>query len=60
MDMPGVNELEQGAAGIEVVYAQTPGGAQITYTSTEPTLISAIHAWFDRQASDHGMPGMGG
>jgi hypothetical protein len=60
MDMPGVNELEQGAAGIEVVYAQTSGGAQITYTSTEPTLISAIHAWFDRQASDHGMSGMGG
>lgn len=46
MDMPGVNELEQGAARVTVVYAQTPGGAQITYTSTEQTLISALHAGF--------------
>ncbi len=60
MDMPGVNELEQGAARVTVVYARTPGGAQISYTSTEPTLISALHAWFGRQASDHSMPGMGG
>jgi hypothetical protein len=60
MDMPGVNELEQGAARVKVVYAQTSGGAQITYTSTEATLIAALHAWFDRQASDHSMPGMGG
>jgi hypothetical protein len=60
MDMPGVNELEHGAARVKVVYAQTTGGAQITYTSTEPTLISALHAWFDRQAGDHSAPGMGG
>lgn len=60
MDMPGVNELEQGAARVTVIYAQTPDGAQITYTSTEPTLISALHAWFDRQASDHSAPDMGG
>jgi hypothetical protein len=60
MDMPGVNELKQGAARVTVVSAQTPDGAQITYTSTEPTLISALHAWFDRQASDHSIPGMGG
>jgi hypothetical protein len=60
MDMPGLNELEQGATRVKVVYAQTPGGAQITYTSTEPTLISALHAWFDRQSLDHGAAGMGG
>jgi hypothetical protein len=60
MDMPGVTELEAGAARVKVVYAQTRGGAQITYTSTEPTLTSALHAWFDRQASDHSLPGMGG
>jgi hypothetical protein len=60
MGMPGVNELEQGAARVKVVYAQTPGGAQVTYTSTEPTLIAALHAWFDRQANDHSTPGMGG
>ncbi|HTK16326.1 MAG TPA: aspartate carbamoyltransferase [Acidimicrobiia bacterium] len=60
MDMPGVNALEEGAARVKVVYAPTSGGAQITYTSTEAALISALHAWFDRQAADHSAPGMGG
>lgn len=60
MDMPGVDDLEQGAARVEVVFAEIPHGARITYTSTEAKLISAIHAWFDRQASDHSMTGMGG
>ncbi len=60
MDMPGVNEMEQGVTRIKVVYAQTAAGAQITYTATEPALVSALHAWFDRQTSDHSMPGMGG
>ena len=60
MDMPGVKELEQVAASIKVVFAESPGSTRVTYTSTEPGLISAIHSWFDRQASDHGMAGMGG
>lgn len=34
--------------------------ARITYTSAEPPLVDALHAWFDRLASDHIMPGMGG
>jgi hypothetical protein len=60
MDMPGVSELEQGAARVNVTYAENSNGAQITYTSTEPSLIAALHDWFDRQESDHAMPGMGG
>lgn len=60
MDMPGVDELQRGASRVKVVLVEIPDGAQITYTSTEPTLVSAIHGWFDRQASDHAMPGMGG
>lgn len=59
-NMPGVNELAAGAARVNVDYAVTTHGAQITYSSTEPGLISALHAWFDRQTSDHAMPGMGG
>jgi hypothetical protein len=59
MDMPGVDELEQGAARVQVAFAEIPGGAQITYAATEPALISALHAWFDRQANDHSAPGMG-
>jgi hypothetical protein len=60
MDMPGVEELERGAARVEVVFAEIPGGAQITYSSGEPALVVALHAWFDRQGSDHSAPGMGG
>ncbi len=60
MDMPGVDALEQGVSRVKVVLVEIPGGAQITYTSTEPSLVAAIHDWFDRQSSDHSMPGMGG
>lgn len=60
MDMAGVKDLEQGAARVTVVYAEISDGAQITYTSTEAGLVTALHAWFDRQSTDHAMPGMGG
>jgi len=60
MDMPGVGELAKGAARINVIYALLHDGAQIIYTSEEPGLVSAIHAWFDRQTRDHTTPGMGG
>lgn len=60
MDMPGLKELEAGAARVTVTYADLPDGAQITYSSDEPALIAALHSWFDRQVADHGMPGMGG
>ena len=60
MDMPGLAELEAGAARVDVAYTDVANGAQITYSSTEPGLVAALHSWFDRQTSDHGMPGMGG
>ncbi len=60
MDMPGVSELEAGVARLDVDYESVPGGARITYFSTDPTLVDALHAWFDAQTSDHSMPGMGG
>ena len=60
MDMPGLKELEAGASRVDVRYRDVPAGAEVTYSSDEPTLVDAIHAWFDRQRSDHSMPGMGG
>lgn len=60
MDMPGLEELAAGASRVDVCYRGLPAGAEITYTSTEPTLVDALHAWFDRQSNDHAMPGMGG
>jgi hypothetical protein len=33
---------------------------QLAGSSTDPALVSALHAWFDGQVADHSMPVMGG
>jgi hypothetical protein len=38
----------------DVRYRDLPGGAQITYATTDATLAHAIEAWFEAQLSDHG------
>jgi hypothetical protein len=53
-DMPGVADLAAGYADIAVTYVETPDGAELTYTTDDPQLVVAIHAWFDRQLEDHG------
>jgi hypothetical protein len=53
-DMPGLTALERGSDRIEFEYGETPGGASITYRSSEPRLVMALHAWFDAQLTDHG------
>jgi hypothetical protein len=53
-EMPGVQELSAGAAQIKVEYTALPIGAQITFTTQDLTLITAIHRWFGAQLSDHG------
>jgi uncharacterized protein (DUF305 family) len=53
-DMPGLAELTALAARIEVVYTALPDGAQIRYTTQDPAVLTAIHAWFAAQLSDHG------
>jgi len=60
MDMPGVKELEAGASRVQVRYEPLPARARIAYASSDPVLVAALHAWFDRQDTDHAMPGMGG
>lgn len=52
--MDGVAELRAGYADIAVEYAARSDGAQLTYTSDDPELVEAIHAWIDRQVMDHG------
>lgn len=52
--MPGLAELRAGYAQIEVTYAELPDGAQIRYTTSEPAIVTALHAWFQAQLSDHG------
>jgi hypothetical protein len=53
-EMPGLRELEQGHDQVDIRYTEHPAGAQITYTTSDPSLVKALHAWFDAQVSDHG------
>ncbi|MEN3539584.1 hypothetical protein AAH991_31045 [Microbispora sp. ZYX-F-249] len=52
--MPGLHDLREGHTRIDIRYTDMPDGARITYTTGEPTLVKALHAWFDAQVSDHG------
>jgi hypothetical protein len=53
-DMPGVAQLQAGYARITVRYAELSNGAQLQYSTDDPVLIAALHAWFAAQTSDHG------
>jgi len=52
--MPGLSDLKAGASRIAVHYRDVPAGAVLEYSTSEPQLVRAIHAWFDAQAMDHG------
>lgn len=52
--MPGLREMHAGANRIAVRYADVSNGAAISYTTADPSLIAAIHAWFNAQVRDHG------
>ena len=53
-EMPGVKELASGTAQIKIDFMALPDGAQITFTTQDLHLITAIHRWFGAQLSDHG------
>jgi hypothetical protein len=53
-DMPGLKELQAGAAQMKVSYADLPAGAEIQFETTELHLLTAIHRWFGAQLSEHG------
>ncbi len=52
--MPGLGLMHAGSARIHMVYSDVPNGARITYSTTDPELIAAIHSWFKTQVGDHG------
>ncbi|MPZ95991.1 MAG: aspartate carbamoyltransferase [Propionibacteriales bacterium] len=52
--MPGVKELSEGASEIDVEYVEIPNGAELIFTTTDRTLVRALHAWTDAQVYDHG------
>jgi hypothetical protein len=52
--MAGLTELQIGAQRVTVSYSDLPDGAQITFQTTDPHLLTAIHRWFGAQLSEHG------
>lgn len=52
-DMPGLAELARAGDKLKVKYKELPGGARLSFTSRDPSVISAVHAWFAAQRSDH-------
>ncbi len=53
-DMPGLETLEEGSDRIDISYQRRADGASITYATSEPELVTALHEWFAAQTSDHG------
>lgn len=55
-EMPGLVELE--AAGkadqLTVSYNELADGAEISYASDDPSVVTALHLWFQAQVVDHG------
>jgi hypothetical protein len=52
--MPGLQAMHAGTKRISVRYSEVHNGAAITYTTSDSGLVSAVHAWFKAQVSDHG------
>jgi hypothetical protein len=52
-DMPGLKELQSGAAQIKVSYSALSTGAQLSFETTDRLLLTAIHKWFGAQLSEH-------
>lgn len=59
--MPGLAQLKAAKPGeISIAYRDVKGGAELTYRTRKAELVSALHAWFDAQLSDHGADAMAG
>lgn len=52
--MPGLKELAAGAAKMSIEYSDIPSGGQITFTTHDIHLLTAVHRWFGAQLSEHG------
>lgn len=59
--MPGLAALQAARPGdFQSTYREIPSGAEIVYSSRNPTVVTAIHEWFDAQLSDHGSDAVAG
>lgn len=54
-DMPGLAELRAASPGqIVIAYKDIDKGAELSYATSNGSLVSALHQWFDAQLTDHG------
>jgi hypothetical protein len=53
-DMPCIAVLEANFAALETSYRERADDAEVTYRSSDPAVVTALHDWFDAQLSDHG------
>lgn len=52
--MPGLREMQEGAARMQISYRPLPDGAEIRFRARDIKLVTAIHRWFGAQLSEHG------
>lgn len=52
--MPGLRELQAGAAQIQITYRALPNGGEIRFRTNDIKLVTAVHRWFGAQLSEHG------
>ena len=52
-DMPGLATLRAAGTRLTVAYADVPAGGRISYTSTDPVVVDALHRYAAVQSMDH-------
>lgn len=58
-DMAGLHALVMGADRLGITYVDVESGGRIRYESEDPSLVEALHLWFDAQLADHGTHAQG-
>lgn len=60
-DMPGLAQMKAAKAGeIKYQYKALNNGGQIVFSTEDPQLLNALHAWIDAQIKEHGSAGLSG
>jgi len=60
-DMPGLAQMKAAkAGGVKYEYKALNNGGQIIFSSEDPQLLNALHAWIDAQVKEHGSTGLSG
>ncbi len=52
-EMPGLAILEANAERLDIEFRARADGAELRYTTDDPVVLDALHAWFAAQTSDH-------